>query len=111
MPWTSATRRFVPSLCSVTVSRIESPQSCLLQNYPNPFNPATTIGYTLPQRSRVTLLVYYTLGQIAATLVDGTEEAGYHTVWFDGTAMASGVYICCIQAGSFFQSRRLVLLR
>jgi len=83
----------------------------LSQNYPNPFNPSTTIQYALPHRSRVILAVYNTLGQRVATLEDGTEEAGYHTVRFDGTGRATGVYVYRLQAGEFVLSRKLVLIR
>lgn len=80
-------------------------------NYPNPFNPTTTIGYELPVRTRVMLNVFTTLGQHVATLVEGEEEAGHHHVQFDATGLASGVYLCRMQAGSFVQTRKLMLLR
>ena len=83
----------------------------LLQNYPNPFNPTTIIGYTLPQQSRVTLSLYNMLGQCVATLVDGAQEAGYHAAVFNGTGLASGVYIYRLQAGKYVQSRMLDLVR
>ena len=83
----------------------------LTPNYPNPFNPTTVIRYTLPHRAPVTLSVYNTLGQFVARLVNDTEEAGDHSVRFDGTSLASGVYICRMQAGSFVQSRKLILVQ
>ncbi|HEX7571972.1 MAG TPA: T9SS type A sorting domain-containing protein [Bacteroidota bacterium] len=83
----------------------------LSQNYPNPFNPTTTIWYTIPQRSQVTLTVFNSLGQPVSTLVSGTEEGGYHEVRFNGTNLASGVYFYRIQAEGFVQTRKLVLLR
>jgi len=83
----------------------------LLQNYPNPFNPATTIRYGLPQKSVVQLTVFNTLGQLVATLVQGEEEAGYHEVKFDGSGLSSGVYLYRLTAGSFVQTRKLLLLK
>jgi len=105
-------RRASSDLTSVNTRAADNPALFVLeQNYPNPFNPTTTIRYAIPQRSHVMLTVFNTLGQQAATLVDETQEAGYHNVRFDGTGLASGVYIYRLQAGSFVQSRKLVLLR
>ncbi len=70
----------------------------LFQNYPNPFNPSTTIRYALPHRSHVTLAFFNTLGQQVATLVPGEQEAGYHETTFDARGLASGVYLCRLQA-------------
>jgi photosystem II stability/assembly factor-like uncharacterized protein len=81
------------------------------QNYPNPFNPSTTIRYALPNRALVTMTVFNTLGQQVATLVNESQEAGYHDVRFDGSGLASGVYFYRLQAGSFVQSKKFVLLR
>ncbi len=83
----------------------------LEQNYPNPFNPSTTISYGLPQKANVSLVVYNTLGQAIATLVNREEEAGYHQARFDGSNVASGVYFCRLTAGDFVRTSKLVLLR
>lgn len=83
----------------------------LYQNYPNPFNPSTTIRYTLPQRSHVTLSVFNTLGQQVASLVDAVEEPGEHSVRFGGSSLASGVYFYRLRAGEYVATKRLVLLR
>jgi hypothetical protein len=83
----------------------------LRQNYPNPFNPTTTIRYTLPYKSRVFLAVYNTLGQKIKTLVQESQEAGYHEVQFDGSNLASGVFFYRLQAGTYVQTRKLLLLR
>jgi len=83
----------------------------LRQNYPNPFNPATTIRYDLPHRSPVLLAVYNTLGQQVAILVQGEQETGYHSVRFDGSNLASGVYFYRLQAGTYMETRKFLLLR
>lgn len=83
----------------------------LHQNYPNPFNPTTTIGYGLSSRTKVLLAVLNTLGQRVATLVSGEQEAGYHEVKFDASALTSGVYLYQLQAGSYVGTKRLLLIR
>jgi hypothetical protein len=64
----------------------------LAQNYPNPFNPMTNIGFEIPQDAKVTLRVYDISGREIATLVDEFKTAGYHTVKFDASNFASGMY-------------------
>ncbi len=81
------------------------------QNYPNPFNPVTIISYSIPSGTNVRLAVYDLLGQRVALLVDGEQEAGVHQVRFDGSALASGVYIYRIQAGASTATKKLSLLR
>jgi hypothetical protein len=83
----------------------------IFQNYPNPFNPSTTIRYALSHKSNVQMVVYNTLGQQVATLVQGEEEPGYHEVKFVATNLSSGVYFYRLQAGSFVQTRKLLLVR
>jgi len=83
----------------------------LEQNYPNPFNPRTTIAFDLPEQSMVRLTVYNSLGQAAAILADGVLSAGRHSVTFDGTALASGIYLYELQAGSFSEIRKMVLVK
>lgn len=83
----------------------------LQQNYPNPFNPITEIRYQLAYSSRVYIVVYNTLGQKIATLVDKRQEAGYYTLAFDGKALSSGMYILRMQAGKFVGVRKMILLK
>jgi len=64
----------------------------LYQNYPNPFNPATTIRFFLPRREQVTLKVFDALGKEVATLVADEFVAGEHSIVFDATALAGGIY-------------------
>jgi len=83
----------------------------LAQNYPNPFNPATAISYQLPSVTFVTLKVYDMLGKEVATLVEGVQSAGNHMARFDGSAVRSGVYFCRLQAGSFNETKKLILVK
>jgi hypothetical protein len=83
----------------------------LYSNYPNPFNPSTIIGFDLLQAGRVTLRVYDVQGREVATIVEGTLPAGFHTRTFDGSGLASGMYFYRLIAGSFIQTRKMLLLR
>jgi len=83
----------------------------LEQNYPNPFNPATRIGYSLPVRTHVTLSVFNTVGQRVAVLVDEVQEAGIREVAYDGSTLPSGVYFYRLEAETFSDSRKMLLLK
>jgi uncharacterized protein (DUF1501 family) len=84
----------------------------LYENYPNPFNPATTISYDLPNEAEVILRVYDLLGREVTTLVDARQSAGHHTVPFSSTSgLASGAYIYQLQAGSFRDRKKMMLLK
>jgi FtsP/CotA-like multicopper oxidase with cupredoxin domain len=83
----------------------------LSQNYPNPFNPSTEIRFSLPEASRVTLMVYNSLGQEVKTLIDSDAPAGYHTVKLDGRGLSSGIYYYRIQAGSFRDVKSMILMK
>jgi len=93
--------------------RLGSPgqRLALEQNYPNPFNPTTTIRYNLPHRAHISLAVFNTLGQKVAELVNDDLGGGYHEVEFNAGNLASGVYFYRLQAGSFVEVKRLVLMR
>lgn len=83
----------------------------LMQNYPNPFNPATVIGYQLPMNSLVTLKIYDVLGRDVQTLVNGSQRAGSYSIPFNAGSLPSGVYFYRLQAGSFTQTKKLVLMK
>jgi predicted ribosomally synthesized peptide with SipW-like signal peptide len=100
------------SLTDVEDSQTNIPNTFgLNQNYPNPFNPSTTIRYALPKRSAVQLKIFNILGQQVALLQNGEQEAGYHEVRFDGRNLSSGVYFYRIQAGSFVETKKLLMIR
>ena len=91
---------------------IGSPAAFVLdQNYPNPFNPSTTISYALPTGSNVKLVIYNSLGQEVRTLVNGFKDAGIHKINFSALNMTSGMYFYKIEAGSFTQVRKMILLK
>ena len=83
----------------------------LEQNYPNPFNPSTTIRYSVAQAGHVALRVFNTLGQEVAMLVDENQSVGEHQAKLDASKFSSGVYIYKITAGSWTESRKMVLLK
>jgi photosystem II stability/assembly factor-like uncharacterized protein/pimeloyl-ACP methyl ester carboxylesterase len=83
----------------------------LSQNYPNPFNPTTVINYQLPVNSFVTLKIYDVLGREIATLINGKQNAGYYKASFNASSLSSGVYFYRLQAGSFTETKKLILLR
>jgi len=93
------------------VVQIVPDKIALEQNYPNPFNPATTINYQLPQKSYVTLKIYDILGSLVKTLIDQEIEAGYHSIRWNASGLASGVYFYRLNAGSFVSTKKLILMK
>ncbi|MEK7775102.1 MAG: T9SS type A sorting domain-containing protein [Candidatus Zixiibacteriota bacterium] len=83
----------------------------LNQNYPNPFNPTTNISFDVPKASHVELSVYNVLGQKVVSLVNQDMEPGSHTVAWDASNNSSGVYYYRIAAGTFAQTKKMVLLK
>jgi hypothetical protein len=83
----------------------------LSQNYPNPFNPSTTIRFTLPKHSFVSLKVYNIIGQQVANLVNGNMEAGTYNINFDASNLPSGVYLYRIRANNFTQVHKMLLVK
>jgi L-ascorbate metabolism protein UlaG (beta-lactamase superfamily) len=83
----------------------------LEQNYPNPFNPSTVIKYQLPVSGEVTLAVYDLLGRRVAVLVSEKLAAGRYSREWNAAEIPSGVYFCRLNAGSFSQTRKIILMK
>ncbi len=83
----------------------------LEQNYPNPFNPSTSISYQLPTAGDVELTVYNVLGQKIRTLVKERQQAGQYKISFDGSGLASGVYLYKLKANNLVDTRKMILMR
>jgi hypothetical protein len=103
-----------PSAMSNLGTETEKPlpkSFALKQNYPNPFNPTTVIDYELPSASKVQLSVYDVLGRKVMELFNGDKPAGYHQVKVNGMNLASGIYFYRLQAGTFVQTKKMLLVK
>lgn len=113
----SVSNSFFNSVTSVKpVGEAVPGQFTLGQNYPNPFNPTTQIEYNVPVRSNVAISIFNILGQKVATIVNDVHEAGTHrATWngkdFTGKTVASGIYFYQMQAGSFEQVKKMMLMK
>ena len=83
----------------------------LRQNYPNPFNPTTTIEFALPNAEQVKLTIFDILGRQVTTLIDKRMEAGQHSVTFDASRFATGVYFYNLQTSDFVETKKMMLLK
>ena len=97
---TAATEHFIPH-----------PSLFTLSCFPNPFNPSTRISYALPKSGHATLTVFNLLGEQITTLADEIQSAGEHTITFDGSGLASGVYLSRLQSGDFARTQKMLLLK
>ena len=99
---------------SIGISQIstEVPEGySLSQNYPNPFNPTTNLEFGISDFGFVSLKVYDILGKEVKTLVNEIKPAGTYKVEFDGSSLSSGIYFYTIEAGSFIQTKRMLLIK
>jgi hypothetical protein len=83
----------------------------LSQNYPNPFNPTTTINFSVPVKGNVVLKVYDMLGKEVSTLVSGEMGQGTYTASFDAQKLSSGIYFYTLRAGSYSETKKMILTK
>jgi|GEM_PF-1530663 len=108
--WSNYGESFEPYLTPTAWAETPTAYS-LAQNYPNPFNPTTTFEFKLPQAGQARLAVYDLNGRLISTVVDGYRAEGVHKVTFDGTGLASGIYLYRLAAGDFTASGKMMLLK
>ena len=83
----------------------------LNQNYPNPFNPTTTISFTIPATSNVSLKVFNILGKEVATIVNETKSAGNYSINFNASGLSSGVYFYQLTTDNFTSTKKFTLMK
>lgn len=83
----------------------------LTQNYPNPFNPTTRIAYSLPVDGFVSLKVFNVLGKEVSTLVNENKKAGKYEIMFDGSKLASGIYIGKMISAHYSSSIKMIIMK
>jgi glucose/arabinose dehydrogenase len=103
--------KIVPSPSSVPGGNDPPGTYKLYQNKPNPFNASTRISFDLAATGPVKLTIYDMLGQVVAMPVNDTVPAGHHTIIFDGSSLASGIYFYRITAGDFSEIKKTLLLK
>ena len=102
---------YVFNLTDLKTSDNNSKEYFLYQNYPNPFNPMTQIKYILPFSNHVKIELYDILGQPVKTLFDGNETPGVHTVSFNASNLASGIYIYLLKTEEYVERRKMILMK
>jgi hypothetical protein len=101
----------VPPLSIGSADDSKTYQYKLYQNYPNPFNPSTHISFSLPQREHVVIDIYNTIGQYIKTVKNQVLNAGYHELVFDGQNLSSGIYFYRIEAGTWQEIKKMILIK
>lgn len=99
------------SISSFKSNNLISETFSLSQNFPNPFNPETNINYSLPSKSEVNITVYDIMGNVVSILVNGKQSEGSHSVKFDGSKFASGIYFYTLTAGEYRETKKMILLK
>ena len=88
------------------------PSAVSLDNaYPNPFNPSTTLSFSLPETQDITLQVFNLQGREVTTLLNGSMEAGYHSIKWDANSHSSGIYFVKMIAGEYINTQKLMLVK
>ncbi|MDH3269047.1 MAG: T9SS type A sorting domain-containing protein [Ignavibacteria bacterium] len=95
----------------VYIDKLTPVEFVLEQNYPNPFNPATTIGFGVQNKSSVKITVLNAIGEEVAVVLNEEREPGFYQVEFNATNLPSGVYFYQIRAGSFVETKKMILLK
>ena len=111
--WDNSGESFAPYLQEINpISQSVVPARFGLdQNRPNPFNPATIIRYQIPSAQTVSLQAFNAIGQLMATLAEGWQQAGTYEVVFDGSGLPSGLYFLRLQAGTFTETKKMMLVK
>ncbi len=109
--YTSVLAHYALDITGITTLPGVAGEFKLTQNYPNPFNPSTKIDFAIPSAGLTQLKVYNVLGQEVATLVNENMTVGNHSVTFDASRLASGVYLYKLVSGSFVSTKKMVLLK
>jgi hypothetical protein len=102
---------YAPPIVINNIGLINPDDYKLYQNYPNPFNPTTNINYDLPNDVFVTIKVYDVLGKEVSILVNGFRKTGRHTLQFNGSGLSSGIYFYKLEAGSFTDIKRMLMIK
>jgi hypothetical protein len=115
--WTVEKWAYSGTLPTITIGSVQrtsdlTPENfALAQNFPNPFNPSTSIQFSLSRSSDVSLKVYDILGKEVATLVSGAMGEGTYTATFDARELSSGLYFYTLRAGSFVETKKMMLTK
>ncbi len=104
-------RRFKPGVVGANGKQNLPQEFLLAQNYPNPFNPTTTIRYSIPQSSFVSIKVYNALGKEVAVLADEEKPAGSYDVEIDATGLPSGIYFYQLKTEGYVKTKKMLLLK
>ena len=101
----------------MSIEEIELPTTYeLVQNHPNPFNPITTINFSIPEQSMVTMKIFDLSGRLVETLINNQMSVGHHSVNWDGkdsygNEVSAGIYIYTLEGNNIYMSRKMILMK